>query len=118
MLNLRLTDLSIFEFMKERISIRRADQIDDYDPDDATTYTEVVTNVFAVFTEPDSPQTILPTGEVIDEPDFRCRLEPPATRPENGDIVIRLDDGSVLFVESVSHPKNTHIMKLGLQEQL
>ena len=117
MLDLRLTDLSIYEFMKEQISIRRADQDENYDPDDASTYTTIVSNVDSVFTEPQSPQTILPTGQVINEPDFRCRLEPPATRPENGDIVIREDDGSTLYVESVSHPKNTHIMTLGLQRQ-
>ena len=113
--DLSLSDMPLADLMKEQISIRRESDDYDYDPTDSDTYTELATDVDAVFTQPLTPQSILPTGVVIDEPDYRCRLFIPVPGIQNGDLVLR--GQSLLFVESVSHPNNTNIMTLGLQRQ-
>lgn len=127
--DINVAELDLFQQMKQNISIRRADQVEDYDPQDSTTYTVLASSVEAVIVPSERPQTILPTGDVIDEPDFQCVLSSPLvdinigtesspiiTQLEEGDIVID-EDGSTLFVDSNFHPKNTSVMVLGLQRQ-
>lgn len=129
MLTIRPSEMEIIQSLKQPLIFRRADQIDEYDADDDTTYTTLSPMAEAALIPSERPQTILPTGEVIVEPDFQCIMleplvdinvgteaDPIITQLEQGDIVIA-EDGSTLFVDSIFHPKNTQVMMLGLQRQ-
>ena len=121
--------MEIVQSLKQPLIFRRADKDVAYDPDDADTYTELASAAEAALIPSERPQTILPTGEVINEPDFQCIMlqplvdinigtqqNPKTTQLTEGDIVID-EDGATLFVDSIFHPKNTHVMVLGLQKQ-
>ena len=116
MLKMKPSEMEIVQSLKQPLEFRRADQVDEYDPNDPTTYTLLVTGADGALIPTERPQTILPTGEVIREPDFQCIMLQPLADVAEGDIVID-EDSMVLFVDSVFHPKNTHVMVLGLVRQ-
>ena len=123
MLTLRPADMEIVQSMKEPLTFRRADQIIEYDPSMPESYTELATGIEAALIPSERPQTVLATGEVINEPDFQCVLLEPlvnisvgadTTELIEGDFVIT-SDGERLAIDSIFHPRNTMVMVLGLQ---
>ncbi len=114
MLDLQLSELSIAEEMKEQIDVVSVTHGRNYDADNPATFTVLASAVDAVVLQSQSPQTILPTGEVIQEPDFKCYMFIPLEVVDVGDLVIR-STGPRLQIVSVYHPNNTQIMILGLQ---
>lgn len=115
MLDLRLEDMELAELMKEQIDIVRGG-VKGYIADDSSSYTVLASDVSAVVMPTQTPQTITPEGQVIDNPDFECMLYDPLSTVKNGDLIIRAE-GPRLKVVSVFHPKNTYIMILGADAQ-
>jgi len=63
-----------------------------------------------------SPQTILPSGQVITNPPYEAYFFSQHPEVEVGDIILRTGGRPKLFVESIFAPPNTDIYVLGLQE--
>lgn len=115
MLDIQLADLAIAEQLKETTNIYRSAPGMDYDPNNANSFTTIAANIEIVLDKPLSPQTTLPTGEVIENPDFFGYLFVPNTNIRSGDILISTTRPK-LRVTDVYHPNNTNIMTLSLRE--
>jgi len=102
--------------LREIITIRRAKDNFEYDPDDADTYDLLAENVFAVIRQPANPEIVLPSGEVIQQSEFKCFLYDPLPEVEVGDIVERVGKDR-LYVDAAP-PPTVNIHKLGLSSKV
>lgn len=107
--NFRLSDLGDFaEQFRQTVNIVRNNP--------RTNQREPVATEDVIIKPRTRPQTILPTGEVILEPEFNAYLFTPNTDIREGDIITRT--GKIdLFVNSIYHPDFTDYMKLGLDQK-
>ena len=114
-------DLDLSDFGELGIQLRESVNIERSDPLDQTGPKEVISVGETMIIRPVlRPQIILPSGAVVQEPDFRAYLFTPNPAIQEGDIVVRDPDVAEedrppkLFVDGISHQRGTNIMVLGL----
>ncbi len=116
MLDIRLQNMTLAAQLREIITIRRRALSREYDPNDADTYELLAENVFAVIRQNPNPELVLPSGEVIQQSEFKCFLYDPLPEVEVGDIVERVGKDR-LYVDAAP-PPTVNIHKLGLSSRV
>ena len=110
MLDLQISDLTFFEDAEQTADIYRFNAV-------SGERAEVATSVKMILRQLRQRQLILPTGEIVEQPDYNAYLFEPNTAIEIGDILVRPNEND-LFVESDPyHPEGTSIMILDLTQE-